>query len=257
MERFDFLGVKINATNPSEVMAFLKHHTPSQTEYVCFPDSFVIKESQRNAFLRSILNASLLTLPDGKPSQWFANLCGYKNVKTVSGYTILTELLNTEKTHYFYGANPAQLSKLKAAVEVLNPKARVLGYSSPPMLDLDEIAHSDAVEADLIAIKKLQPDCVWIGISSPKQDYLMQRASGELHNTILFGVGGVFNYIIDPNTKSPEWMKKLGLRWLYRAAKEPKRLAGKYTSMLGFLILNSPKMMVNIIRVRIKGRKEH
>lgn len=250
MKRFHYLGVNINATNPAEAVALLRSYVPSKACYVCFPDSFVIKEAQRDKQLNSILNQSLLTLPDGKPSQWFANLSGYKGVKTVSGHLVLTELLNTNKTHYFYGGNPKELAQLEAAIYALNPKARVLGFNSPPMLALEDITTSEQLARDFSTINQLQPDCVWIGISSPKQDYLMHRATQELRGGILFGVGGVFNYVIHPHTKSPEWMKTLGLRWLYRAVKEPKRLGRKYMTMLGFLITRLPLLVVAAIRNR-------
>jgi N-acetylglucosaminyldiphosphoundecaprenol N-acetyl-beta-D-mannosaminyltransferase len=249
-QRFSFLGVPINATNTEEVLADLLSQQNAPSAYICFPDSFVIREANRNASLLAILSDSRMTLPDGKPSQWFANCIGLKNVRTVSGFHVCKALLATSSTHYFYGGSPALLETMAARLKEEFADARILGMKSPPMLTAEEISSHPIIEKDFREIAALQPQFIWIGISSPKQDLLMQRATHLLSSGTLLGIGGVFNYLAFPESKSPEWMKRWGLRWLYRAIREPRRLAGKYMGMLFFITLNMPRIIADILQQR-------
>ena len=196
-----------------------------------------------------------MTLPDGKPSQWFANCVGFNNVRTVSGFHVCKALLATASTHYFYGGSPELLQALDARLKDEFPHARILGMKSPPMLSEEEITTHPIIEEDFNTIASLKPDFIWIGISSPKQDLLMQRATRLLPGGTLLGIGGVFNYLAHPESKSPEWMKRMGLRWLYRAIREPRRLAGKYMGMLFFISWNLPRIVTDIIGQRRLRKK--
>ncbi|MFN5621803.1 MAG: WecB/TagA/CpsF family glycosyltransferase [Flavobacteriales bacterium] len=249
-KRFLFLGVPINATNTEDVLSELTSRPQTPSSYICFPDSFVIRAANRDSRLLGILSNSRMTLPDGKPSQWFANCIGLKNVRTVSGYHVCKALLATTSTHYFYGGSQALLDTLVLRLKAEFPNANIAGMKSPPMLSVDEIASHASIEEDFKQIAALKPDFIWIGISSPKQDLLMQRATPFLSSGTLMGIGGVFNYLAYPESKSPEWMKRLGLRWLYRAIREPRRLAGKYMGMLFFITLNFPRIIRDIIQQR-------
>ena len=44
----------------------------------------------------------------------------------------------------------------------------------------------------------------------------MAHYAKHFDNSILIGVGAVFDYISGDVKKSPEWIKKLYLSWLYR-----------------------------------------
>jgi N-acetylglucosaminyldiphosphoundecaprenol N-acetyl-beta-D-mannosaminyltransferase len=126
----------------------------------------------------------------------------------------------------------------------------VLGYKSPPFVSAREIGSSSQVKADIEQINALKPDLVWIGISSPKQDYLMHHFYQHLDKSLMLGVGGVFLYFADESLRSPEWVKKMGLRWIYRLLKEPKRLWPKYFATIKFLTRNSPFFL----RLLVKGK---
>jgi N-acetylglucosaminyldiphosphoundecaprenol N-acetyl-beta-D-mannosaminyltransferase len=41
---------------------------------------------------------------------------------------------------------------------------------------------------------------------------------------ILAGVGGTFDFLTGKIKRAPQWMRKAGREWLWRLAKEPKRI---------------------------------
>lgn len=238
-QRFDFLGVQISVTNPTEAVKQVSSYSFAGPGYICFPDASVVKEANADPVLKSILNNAYLTMPDGKPSQVVARLRGKKTVSTVSGFHLSKALLQTDATHYFYGGTDALLVDLRKNLAQQFPQAKILGFKSPPFVPAAEIGQNEQIRRDIEAINQLQPDYIWIGISSPKQDYLMHHHHQSLDRSLMLGVGGVFLYLADESLKSPEWVKKMGLRWAYRLLKEPKRLWPKYYATFSFLFRNS------------------
>ncbi len=234
--RFDYFGVKINATNPAETIAFLLNYNYSNPNYILFPDSSVVASAQRDPALTNILSNSLLTLPDGLPSALYARSKGYNNVETVSGYRLCIEMLNSKKTHYFLGGSTEILDKIKKNIQIKFPNAKILGFQALPVYDLEQVRQELVLKDEINKINLLKPDLIWVGISSPKQDFLLNNHARFLTHGLLLGVGGVFDYLAETQKKSPEWVKKIGLRWLWRLAKEPKRLGPKYLSVIKFYL---------------------
>ncbi|MEJ7768720.1 MAG: WecB/TagA/CpsF family glycosyltransferase [Chitinophagaceae bacterium] len=237
--RFKFLSVGISVIGFKNAVKQISARNYPLPGYVCFADTFVVSQASKDVGLNAILAQACMVMPDGKPLQWFARLQGHKEVTTVSGLHLCTSLLNTGMSHYFYGADDKVIQKIKKNLTIKFPAAKILGFKAPPYLKMEDLKDSAVVAEDIYAINKLKPDLVWIGISSPKQDYLMHHFYTQLDKSLLLGVGGVFLYLADDSLLSPEWLKNLGFRWLYRLIKEPRRLWPKYYKALGFIIKNA------------------
>ncbi|HYF67855.1 MAG TPA: WecB/TagA/CpsF family glycosyltransferase [Ohtaekwangia sp.] len=235
-ERFDFLGTKINITNLERTTDFLTNYNYDNVGYVAFPDSSVVAAAQRDMQLQTILNNSLLTLPDGKPSELWARVHGHKEVSTVSGFWLCKNLFKTKLTHYFLGSTDVRLKKMVEQVKTEFPNVCIAGYRSLPFHDLEYFKAGNLLTEALTEINTLKPDLIWIGISSPKQDFLMRTHAKELKHGVMLGVGGVFDYLSGDVKKSPEWVKKIGMRWLWRLVKEPGRLGAKYAMTFQILL---------------------
>ena len=179
-----------------------------------------------------------MTLPDGSPLVMYAKRQGIKNFGSVSGFWLVKNLLETDLSHYFYGSSDEELDKIKQNLSGEFPGAKLSGFKSPPWVKLEDIATNQQLKADFEEIKTLQPKIVWIGMNSPKQDYLMDTYSKMLPNTILIGIGGVYDYLSGTMKISPEWVKKLGLRWVYRVTQNPQRIFKKAViAIFGFSLL--------------------
>lgn len=230
VQRFSIFDIQLSKTNLKETFVFLSAKNLEKSEYILFPDLSVISEATHNEKLKKIINEAYLALPDGKPSEFIAKIKGFDDVGTVSGYKLILKLLQESScTHFFYGSTNDKLLNIQSFLSKYDQEEeKILGYKSPPFLALNEIPGSSKIREDLEEINKLNPDFIWIGLSSPKQDYLVYHHHHLLDSSYLMGVGGVFDYLSGEVTISPEWMKKMGIRWLYRLWKEPKRLFPKY-----------------------------
>jgi N-acetylglucosaminyldiphosphoundecaprenol N-acetyl-beta-D-mannosaminyltransferase len=228
MSRIEIFGTKISITNLKVTVNIIQKYIFTKPSYICFPDSYVAVKANQDQKLQKILNNAFLTLPDGKPIEFYSKLHGVKDISTVSGYWLCKNLLNTNLSHFFYGSNEDKLLKMKTNIFKEFPNANILGFLAAPFLYIEQINENPILLEDIKYINSLKPDLIWIGISSPKQDYLMSEYVQYLDQGLMLGVGGVFDYLSGYKKISPEWIKKLGLRWLYRLFKEPKRLWKKY-----------------------------
>ncbi len=205
--------------------------------YICFPSTDMISKAYGDPELRTILNRASITFTDGKFTEFYARCKGEKNIANVSGFHFLEILLNTNMTHYIYGLDERSLKILKNKIDREHPDSNVIGYKSPPYLELNEIASNDQIVSDLIEINELSPDIIWVGISSPKQDFLMYYHHHLVNKSIMVGVGAVLLYKAGIIKKGPEWMKKIAIRWLVRIVQEPKRVYQSKTIQHAFYFL--------------------
>ena len=223
MNKLDIYHTFISIITFKEVLNVIVHNNEEQAKYVCLTDINVLVDSFKNEKLRNALNSAFLNLPDGKSIELYSRLKGVKHLKTISGYWLLLELLKTNKRHVFYGANSEKLLKIKLFVEKQYPNAHVLEYKEPPIIDITNIKENNRIKLDIVEINKLNPDVVWIGVGGVKQDILMHEYCKYLDAAFMIGVGAVFDYISGDVKKSPEWIKKIYLRWLYRAIFSPNK----------------------------------
>jgi N-acetylglucosaminyldiphosphoundecaprenol N-acetyl-beta-D-mannosaminyltransferase len=73
-------------------------------------------------------------------------------------------------------------------------------------------------------INLLQPDVIWIGISTPRQVLFMRRILPYLDTRLMFGVGAAFDFLTGHVRECPDWIKRAGFHWLHRLLQEPRRL---------------------------------
>jgi N-acetylglucosaminyldiphosphoundecaprenol N-acetyl-beta-D-mannosaminyltransferase len=252
-ERVDIFGTKFSAVDLDSATKFLTENAFDEPGYVCFPSTSSVSRAYKNRKFQQILNSSLLTLADGKFTEYYARMKGYSGVKNVSGYWLMEKLLQTELTHYFYGCDDETLNKLKNKLSEKFPKAKILGFKAPPFVTAEEIKNNTQIAEDFFVINRLRPDLIWIGISGLKQDYLMHYFQNQLERGTMLGVGAVFLYHAGVVNKGPEILKRLALRWLYRLVQEPVRILKKNVAIPGmahFLFLIVKYDLLNIKKTK-------
>lgn len=81
-------------------------------------------------------------------------------------------------------------------------------------------------------INDARPDIVWVGLSTPKQEYWMADHVGRIEAPVMIGVGAAFDFLAGLKPQAPRWMQRRGLEWVYRLLTEPKRLGPRYASIV-------------------------
>src|SRR5262249_30961123 len=85
-------------------------------------------------------------------------------------------------------------------------------------------------EAAIIkVINAADPDILWVGLSTPKQEYWMAEHRFCIKTPVMIGVGAAFDFLAGTKRQAPPWMQKSGLEWLFRLVSEPRRLWRRYS----------------------------
>lgn len=138
---------------------------------------------------------------------------------------LLKESTARGMTHYFYGGkDDGVLAKIRSNLEREYPGIRIAGMYSPPFRDLTPEEDEELCRS----INELHPDMIWVGIGQPRQDLWLAEHREKLHGALILGVGAAFDFAAGSLGRAPGFLRKAGLEWLYRFAKEPRRLWKRY-----------------------------
>lgn len=69
----------------------------------------------------------------------------------------------------------------------------------------------------------LQPQLVFVGLGSPRQEYWIRQHRHLLPTATWIGIGGSLDIWAGTKERAPQWMRDRHLEWLYRLYKEPWR----------------------------------
>lgn len=240
--RIDVLGVGISAiTMNTAVHEITRWITNGPQHYVCVTGVHGVMEAQRDPELLRIHNESGLTTPDGMPLVWASRWAGAAHVDRVYGPDLMLELCALAAKQgwrsFFYGGKPGVPELLAEQLAARFSGLVVAGTDSPPFRELTPEEDAGIVER----INAAGPDIVWVGLSTPKQERWMAAHTGRVLAPVLIGVGAAFDIHAGLLPQAPWWMQRSGTEWLYRLAREPRRLWRRYLS-------NNPRFLIAVVR---------
>jgi N-acetylglucosaminyldiphosphoundecaprenol N-acetyl-beta-D-mannosaminyltransferase len=191
-------------------------------------NAYTIALADSDPNYRELILRSGLNHPDGRPIAPVLNVIhGAVRYHHVRGPDFFKQALvrgcPSGIRHFFLGGNEETLARLLREVKALAPNACIVGAYSPPFGDRTafEIAGQDEV------IRKAQPDIVWVGLGTPKQDLEADRISSEMALNVA-AVGAAFDFTAGAKKVAPPLFRRLWLEWLHRLITEPRRLLWRY-----------------------------
>jgi N-acetylglucosaminyldiphosphoundecaprenol N-acetyl-beta-D-mannosaminyltransferase len=228
-DRVNVLGVGISPLSiPLAVAAMERAIEHRSKGYICVTGVHGVSEAQANSGFRSILNRAFLNTPDGMPMVWLGKLAGHPAMDRVYGPDLMLQVcrvsLQTHWKHFFYGGAPGVAELLASELRIRYPHLQVVGTYTPPFRPLNEQEREELRKQ----VAAVQPDIIWVGLSTPKQEAFMAEALGWLDTTLMVGVGAAFDLLSGRLAQAPRWMQRCGLEWLFRLLQEPRRLWKRY-----------------------------
>lgn len=225
----EIAGVKVSPVDMDEAVATIERWIETRDRnYVCIRDAHGIVRCQTDDDLREIHRKAGLVTPDGMPVVWMARQLGYPQTQRVYGPDLMRTLTALSATRgyrqYYYGGNEGVADQLKDVLTAEHPGLNVAGTYCPPFRPLTD-EEDDEIVAKINAAK---PDIVWVGLSTPKQEYWMASHVHRLEAPVLIGVGAAFDFLSGNKAQAPRWIQRSGFEWLYRLATEPGRLGRRY-----------------------------
>lgn len=189
--------------------------------YLTTPNPEMLVEASRNKPFLKVLQKSALALPDGIGILWAAKVLQQPLPQRVTGMDLMQKVVErSQETGWKIFLLGAREGVAPIAAENLRnryPGAQIVGaYAGSPSMD----------EAEAIAqrINKTAPDILFVAYGSPAQEFWIARNLHRLSTVrVAVGVGGAFDFVSGRVKRAPAFMRRLGLEWLWRLLREPRR----------------------------------
>jgi N-acetylglucosaminyldiphosphoundecaprenol N-acetyl-beta-D-mannosaminyltransferase len=219
-------GVTLTDCAPDEAVELLVAAVRSgDTLAVHLCNAYTITLAARDARYRAALNGRSVNLIDGTPVAWHVRLLTGRPAKgPVRGPSFMRRMLDEPGLrHFLYGGTDEVLASLRREIAVSHPVATVCGAVAPPFRPVRE--------GDVAALREelrgARADVVWVGLGTPKQDYLLASLV-ESDCCVAVGVGAAFDFIAGHKREAPLILQQSGFEWVHRLITEPRRLWKRY-----------------------------
>ena len=228
--RVRLLGLDIdNVTEAEAIGSILSALEMGRGGSVATPNLDHLRQIAHRPELAELVRAADLVVADGMPLVWASRLQGVPLLERVAGsdlvWSLTAEAALRDRSVFLLGGAPGACEAAEAKLRRLYPGARVAGHHCPPFgFERDE----HEIERIRTALADAEPDIVYVALGFPKQERLISWLRAEFPGMWFLGVGFSLSFIAGQSSRAPIWMGRLGIEWLHRLAKEPRRLAKRY-----------------------------
>lgn len=240
MDKINVLGVKIDNVTVEDatdrIFEMLKY---GGNHAVFTPNSEMVYAAYKDSEFCDLLNSADMLTPDGIGIVYASKILDKPLASRAGGYDIACNLIDriakSGERLYLFGGKPDVAEKAAENIEKEYPFINIVGmhhgYFSP-----DE---EDAIIAD---INEKNADILFVCLGSPMQEEWIFKNRDRLSCRVMMGIGGSLDVFAGVAERAPESWQNLGLEWLYRLIKEPRRF---------WRMLALPKFALTVL---IKGK---
>ncbi|MCF6410123.1 WecB/TagA/CpsF family glycosyltransferase [Pseudalkalibacillus salsuginis] len=220
-DRVEILNVPFVKTPKDQFIdTLLNHIKRKEKKFVITANPEIVMQTFKDPSFKQIVKQSSYVTPDGIGIVIASKMLNKPIPERITGFeTMMGLLLHAEKKDhsvYFIGAKDTTMKKAVNNVHARFPGLRVAGFR-------DGYFSSDESSKICDEIKQLQPDMVFVGLGSPRQEKWIYENFKHFKKGIFMGVGGSFDVLSGEVKRAPRLWRKLNLEWMYRLITQPWR----------------------------------
>jgi len=205
------------------------------------PHSYCEAKKDR-VFAEALLSSDVL-LPDGSGIVLATKILTGKKINKIAGadihqYLLKQAHLKSQKVFYL-GASINTLQLIEKRIEKEFPNIQVASYSPP----YKSAFSKDETNSMLKAINSFQPDILFVGMTAPKQEKWVYQNKEVIEANTIVSIGAVFDFYAGTVKRSSKFWIQLGLEWLPRLLRDPKRLWKRN-------FVSTPLFLLDILKVK-------
>lgn len=234
-------GVKIDNVDGHDIIQRVKELiNKNKKGYFAYVNAHAVNLAQDMEWFRNFLNQSEISYADGQGIRIGAWLLGKKIPPLVNLTRWSWELFHfASENNYSIFVFGAKEDILKKAIENMKkkfPKLKIAGYHH---------GYFDNSNSHKIVqyISEVKPNILIVGMGMPLQEKWIIENFDFLDVNAIFNAGSCIDIIAGHKKVCPDWMTNVGLEWLFRFVREPKRLFKRY-------IFGNPKFIYKILTKR-------
>jgi exopolysaccharide biosynthesis WecB/TagA/CpsF family protein len=223
------LGILINAVNYeaaiSQIIGAARARKPMSVSALAVHG---VMTGVLDSTHRYRLNHIDLVLPDGQPVRWAMNLLYNTGLPDrVSGPVAMLEICKRAAEEglsiYLYGSKNSVLETLSQNLCKRFPKLIIAGIQPSKFKQVSAKEKQEIAEN----IRNSGAAITFVGLGCPRQEVWAYEYRDNL-SMPLIAVGAAYDFHAGNLAKSPEFLSRIGLEWLFRLSMEPGRLWQRY-----------------------------
>lgn len=251
-KRIEIAGVPFDPVTEEDAMTAIEVFMKGEyLRHIVTPNPEMVLEAGSNPAFKKILRKADLSLPDGTGILWAAHYLSLRKPRSffarrgqflaslfsivfsparlkkplparVTGTDMLYRITEASQEHkwriFLLGAAPGVAQKAMDRLLEKYPRAIFAGaYSGEP---------APTRESNILSIlKAAHPDLLFVAYGHPAQEEWIARNARKLGTVkVAIGVGGAFDFAAGVTKRAPRLMQRMGLEWLWRLMREPRRL---------------------------------
>ncbi|HSF76531.1 MAG TPA: WecB/TagA/CpsF family glycosyltransferase [Microcoleus sp.] len=223
------LGILVNAVNyEAAVSKIIAAATAGKPMSVSALAVHGVMTGVLDSTHRYRINHIDLVLPDGQPVRWALNWLYHTELPDrVCGPNAMLQICERAAEEglpiYLYGSQASVLEALSRNLCQRFPKLIIAGTQP------SKFRHVSPQEKQEIAqeIRNSGAAITFVGLGCPRQEVWAYEYRDDL-SMPLIAVGAAYDFHAGNLAKSPDFLSKIGLEWLFRMMKEPRRLWQRY-----------------------------
>ena len=240
--KFPVLGVRVNAIDyAAAVQRIMNAAQQGMPLSVTALAVHGVMEASFDDDMRARINSFDLVCPDGQPVRWALRLLhGQSLPDRVYGPNltlhVCAEAARSGLSIFLYGSRPDVLANLSRKLTARFPTLCIAG-SLPSLF---RRATPEERDARIAQIRQSGARITLVGLGCPRQEVWTYENARALAMPTL-AVGAAFDFHAGTLAQAPIAMQNIGLEWLFRLAREPRRLWKRY-------VLLNPRFVYFLLR---------
>jgi N-acetylglucosaminyldiphosphoundecaprenol N-acetyl-beta-D-mannosaminyltransferase len=215
------LGVRIDDVNTAEMLdALARFVDQGGAHQISTVNTEFLVAAQRDPEFAAVLQHTDLNLPDSVGVLWAARWLGQPLRERVTGsdgiYHVAALCAQRGFRLYLLGAAPGVAERVAHWLSERCPGLVICGAESGSYAPENEHILAARVRA-------ARTDVLLVAYPSVPQEKWIARNLAETGAAVGMGVGAAFDFVAGVQRRAPRWMQRLGLEWLYRLFREPRR----------------------------------
>ncbi len=220
------LGVRLHAARVDQlVAAMVDDRTGGQVQTLNLDH---LRRCHADPEFRALTERADVVVADGMPIVWASRLQGTPLPERVTGSDLLAAACAAAAVARWQvlliGGEADTAARTAERLRERHPDLRIATEAPAPGFENDPQAWDQLVDR----VRRVDPDLVFVGLGSPKQEQVIARLRGLRPGAWWIGVGYVFSFASGAAPRAGRVVQRLGLEWLHRLLHEPRRLARRY-----------------------------
>lgn len=262
LRKVQILNIKLDNLSKAEILMQLNQGI------VLTPNVDHIMKLQRDPEFLNIYNSADYKICDSQILLLASKFLGTPIKEKVSGSDLFPAFCEYHKNNeniriFLLGGDSESVEIARRKINQKIGREIIVGTYSPPF----GFENNKNLSLEIVArIAQCNPSVLAVGVGAPKQEKWISQYKDNLLNVKIFlAIGATIQFEAGTLKRSPQWVSKAGLEWLYRLLMEPKRLWKRYfiddIPFFGLLILQKLGLYQNSVakrnKLRVKSRKSN